>query len=200
MSRLWIGMIVATLVCTGLVFSVAAQEEEGEETQRTFVGVSKCKTCHKSVKQGEQYVIWGESAHAKAYETLATDKAIAFGKERGIENPQTAGECLKCHVTAYGVDAKYLGKKYKIEDGIGCESCHGAGGDYTSSKTMKAITRGEIEAASVGLTMPDEKVCLGCHNEESPAFKEFIFEERVAQIAHPLPPERRAKYEADPAD
>jgi hypothetical protein len=86
------------------------------------------------------------------------------------------------------------------KDGVGCESCHGAGGDYTASKTMKAIAGGAIEAESVGLIIPDEAVCIGCHNEESPAFKGFVFEEMLAKIAHPLPEERRAKYQAAKTD
>jgi hypothetical protein len=35
--------------------------------------------------------------------------------------------------------------------------------------------------------MPTAETCHGCHNEESPTFKDFNFEERVAQIAHPYP-------------
>ncbi|UCH85778.1 MAG: cytochrome C554 [Candidatus Latescibacterota bacterium] len=167
-----------------------------EETQRTFIGASKCKTCHKTEAQGQQYVLWEKAAHSKAYETLAGESAKAIAKERGIEDPQTAAECLKCHVTAYGVDKKFLGEKYAITDGVGCESCHGAGGDYSKMKTMKAITSGETEPASVGLVIPNEKTCVGCHNEESPTFKEFDFEKMVAKIAHPIPEERKAKYKA----
>ena len=32
-----------------------------------------------------------------------------------------------------------------------------------------------------------EKACARCHNEESPTFKGFEFEERWAEIAHPVP-------------
>ncbi len=32
-----------------------------------------------------------------------------------------------------------------------------------------------------------EKLCLTCHNEESPTFKEFKFKERWEKIAHPIP-------------
>ncbi|RMG29061.1 MAG: cytochrome C554 [Methanobacteriota archaeon] len=158
-----------------------------QETQRTYVGVRKCKTCHKKPEQGEQYRIWSESKHAKAYETLGGPEAMKIAKEKGIENPQEAPECLKCHVTAYGVDAKFLGPKYKKEDGVGCESCHGPGGDYYKKKTMKAIRAGEIDPASVGLIKPDEKVCTKCHNEESPNYKPFNFEEFKKKIAHPIP-------------
>lgn len=159
----------------------------GLQDQRSFQGVGRCQTCHKKPEQGEQMRIWEESAHSKAYETLASDKAKEIGAAKGIENPQAADECLTCHVTGHGVAAEFLGKKYSIEDGVGCESCHGAGGDYYKKKTMKAIAAGEIEGASVGLVAPTEEVCAQCHNEDSPTFEPFDYEERVAKIAHPIP-------------
>ncbi len=172
-----------------------ALAQSPDKPQRKYVGVGKCKTCHKKPEQGEQYQKWLEGPHAKAYESLASEKALEYAKERGIEDPQSAPECLKCHVTAYNVDPQFLGKKYKKTDGVGCESCHGAGGDYYKKKTMKAIMRGEITPESVGLIIPDEKVCVECHNEDSPAFKGFDFEKYKADIAHPIPDSTKAKYQ-----
>ena len=158
-----------------------------------FVGASKCKTCHRKTEVGEQFVIWENSAHSKAYTTLASDDAKAIAAEKGIDNPQTAPQCLECHVTAYDVDASLLDTKYSIEDGVGCESCHGPGGEYYKKKTMEAITKGELEGASVGLILPDEATCTSCHNERSPGFTGFDFEARMAEIAHPIPDERKAE-------
>lgn len=186
----------AILALIVVAFMVIQTPATAEETQREFVGVAKCKTCHKTAAQGEQHPIWLKSAHSKTYELLASDKAKAIGKEKGIEDPQKADECLKCHVTGHGVDAKFLGAKYAATDGVGCESCHGAGGDYYKKKTMEAIASGEIEAASVGLTMPTEETCTQCHNKESPTFTSFDFEKMFAKIAHPIPEERKAKYKA----
>ncbi len=157
------------------------------ENQHKYVGVGKCKTCHKSAKAGEQLKSWQESKHSKAYETLATAEAKKMAKEKNIADPQKAPECLKCHVTAYNVDKKYLGKKHKIEDGVGCESCHGPGGDYYKKKVMKAIYKGEQDGASLGLIKPDEKTCKTCHNPESPSFKDFNYKKRVKEITHPIP-------------
>ena len=161
--------------------------------QAVYQGVAKCKTCHKKVEQGEQYGIWQKTAHAKAYETLAGDKAKEYGAAVGIDSPQEDPACLKCHVTGYGVDPEFLGKKYKIEDGVGCESCHNAGQNYYKKKTMIALVKGEITPESVGLKIPDEATCLTCHNDESPAFKGFNFEEAKAKIAHPIPEATKAE-------
>ena len=159
-----------------------------------FTGAAKCKMCHNKEKSGKQYEAWSTSPHANAYATLASDEAKAIATEKGIEDPQQADECLKCHVTGHGVDAARLGKKYTVEEGVGCESCHGAGGDYKSNKIMKAVTSGETDGATVGLMTPTAEVCTQCHNEESPTFKGFDYEEYAAKIAHPIPEEHLATY------
>lgn len=153
-----------------------------------YIGAGKCKICHKKPEQGEQYRIWSESAHAKAFETLASPEALAEAKKRGIENPQTAPECLECHATAFAVMADLANQKITLEEGVSCESCHGAGSAYYKKSTMESITSGEIEPASVGLVIPTEETCTKCHKAEGNAFfKPFDFKERAAKIAHPIP-------------
>ncbi len=150
----------------------------------SYVGVATCKMCHKKAKTGDQYGKWLESGHAKAYETLKGEAAAKIVAEKGLKgNAWELDECLQCHVTAHGVDAAQLGKKYKVEDGVGCESCHGPGSDYKKMKVMKD----EAAAVAAGLVIPDEKTCVQCHNDKSPTFKGFDFEERFAKIAHPIP-------------
>lgn len=157
------------------------------QKKATYVGAARCKMCHKKQKSGAQYVKWQNSKHSKAYATLASPEAKKIAKAKGIADPQKAKECLKCHVTAYDAPAKALGKKYSIEDGVGCESCHGPGSLYKKKKTMKALRAGKLDPATVGLIKPTEKTCRGCHNEESPSFKEFDFEKMKEKIAHPVP-------------
>ncbi len=169
-----------------LFVSVVMGQEEGTK-QRVFVGNDKCKPCHMSPKKGAQYKSWTESKHAKAYETLATDKAKEFGARVGVTNPQEDAKCLKCHIDGYGVDAQFLGEKYNKAQGVGCESCHGAGGDYWTKEVMADITAGKIDGATVGLVKPTEETCKRCHNEESPSFQAFNFEEMQKKITHPMP-------------
>ncbi len=159
-----------------------------QDKQRTYVGARKCKTCHKKEKVGNQFKVWKESKHAEAYKTLLTEKAdsisLSMDNKKAIENEK----CLKCHVTAYDVDKSLLGKKFKIEDGVQCESCHGAGGDYKKKKIMKdhdlAVANGLKEYKDEAAI---EEQCKTCHNEDSPTYKEFIFKERWEDIKHPIP-------------
>jgi hypothetical protein len=195
MRRFWVGLLASAFI-TVPVLCAFAEPAPSAEKQRMYVGSDKCMMCHKAEASGAQYVIWQKSAHAKAYEALAGEAAKAAGSKAGIADPQKAPECLKCHVTAYGVDAKRLGEKYNMAQGVGCEACHGPGGDYISMATMKGIASGQIEAASVGLVKPTKDTCVGCHNDKSPTFKGFEFEKMVAKIAHPIPAERKAQYKA----
>ncbi len=188
MSKLKIALSGIALVI--FVITITATNDYGQEgKQREYVGTSKCKMCHMSAKKGGQYESWKKSLHSKAYETLGTAEAKKVGAEHGVKDPQNDPKCLKCHVTAYGVDKKYLGDKYDMKDGVGCESCHGAGGDYFKMNIMKQITEGKVKAADYGLVLPNEQVCITCHNSESPTFKEFNFAEMYKKIAHPMPEE-----------
>lgn len=179
---LWMLIGVFVVVLAGWKPMVAHSDDAPEHA---FVGADKCKMCHNSAKKGAQYTKWKEAKHSKAYETLATDKAKEAASAKGIDDPQNAPECLRCHVTGYGAPEEMLTDKYKIEDGVGCESCHGPGADYYKMATMKDREK-SIEA---GLVIPDAETCTRCHNEDSPFFQGFDFETFYAKIAHEMPPE-----------
>lgn len=163
------------------------EKAAGMATDFEFVGVKKCKLCHRAEKSGAQYKVWEDSQHAKAYETLGTEAAKKVAAEQDIDDPQSAPACLKCHVTAFPVMDDLENARITLEEGVSCETCHGAGSEYWKKKTMEQVFSGEIEASSVGLITPDKETCVRCHNDESPTFKGFEFEEAWAQIAHPYP-------------
>lgn len=171
-----------------------------------YVGSAKCKMCHNKAEKGAQYTKWLEGPHSGAFETLKSDESAAIAAEKGIEgNAWEAPECLKCHVTGFddgGYEVKCEAfwnpagddkdgakevKRMEALKGVGCESCHGAGSAYKSSKAKKAIAAGEITAESVGLLEINEATCVACHNEESPTYKPFDYEARSVEIAHPRP-------------
>lgn len=179
MKRFSVAMAVSAILGLVTVLSASAASDH------MYVGVDGCKMCHKKVEKGDQYGAWLKSKHAQAYATLASEKAKEVAAAKGIDNPQESPECLKCHVTGYGLDASIYDKKYKMEDGVSCESCHGPGKDYKNIKIMKDTE----QARANGLILPTEEVCKKCHNEESPTFKAFDFEEEYGEIAHPKPKE-----------
>jgi hypothetical protein len=181
---------VSLLLLGGLVLGIAPQANAVPE----IIGAPKCKGCHKA-KTGDQWKIWTESAHARAFETLASEKSKNIAKEKGLGDPQTEDACLKCHATKSSLGAGVVVNqkgKYADTEGVGCESCHGPGSDYKSKKVMV-----DPEAArGAGLIMiGSAEGCTHCHNEESPTFKGFDFEPRWAEIAHPVPLQEKAPPE-----
>jgi cytochrome c peroxidase len=190
MAKKILTLTLVTAFLAGAWILAGAQEAKKEEAKvtYTFVGVTNCKMCHNKEATGQQYTKWSESLHAKAFETLGTDKAKAKIKELGLgDDPQKEPKCLKCHCTAFPVMADLANQKITMEEGVSCESCHGPGSGYKSMKTMKDLYAGTIEPASVGLLMPDEKLCVTCHNPENPFHKEFKFDEYMKKIEHNIP-------------
>lgn len=157
-----------------------------QEKTFTYVGVQTCGTCHKAEKQGNQLAIWQASKHAGAYNTLKTDKANEIAKSLGHTTLAVETEaCLKCHATGYNLDASLKGEKFKVEDGVQCETCHGAGSEYKNLKIMK----NKADAIANGLVMHEnkEEFCVSCHNPESPTFVEFKLDSMWEKIKHPKP-------------
>ncbi len=148
--------------------------------QHKYVGAKNCKMCHMS--KGKQYPQWAASKHSMAFEVLKSEAALKIGKEKGIASPSTDAKCLKCHSTAAIVDAKLIAGITK-EEGVSCETCHGPGSDYKAP----AIMRNHEASISNGLIVPNEKVCIKCHNSESPTFKGFDFAKMNAMISHKNP-------------
>ncbi len=183
----------------GLTFCLFAEDFK-------YIGVSKCKICHKKEEKGAQFKLWEASTHAGAFETLKSEKSAQIVKDKGIDGEAwKIPECLKCHTTGFGAGGYEVkdeafwnpdpedkpgikaAKRMKELQSVGCEACHGPGGKYKSNKIMKAIFAGEIDGTTVGLTKITEKTCTDCHNEDSPAYKPFNYEERLAEIVHPIP-------------
>jgi hypothetical protein len=172
-----------------------ADEGEHEKEKHEFVGHKKCKSCHGKEAIGDQYDVWLNSKHSKAYGTLATEKAKKWGAEAGVEDPQTDEKCIKCHSTAHGVPDEMVSSRFDRTAGIQCEGCHGAGKDYRKKKIM--IDRDQ--AIARGLLPQNEEICTSCHNDESPAWDPkrytradggqvgFDYEQALKKIAHPVP-------------
>lgn len=183
--------ILGTLILWGQVFAQ-------EAAKPAYLGVEACGKCHKRETTGNQLGQWQQSKHAKAFATLGTPEAKKIAAAKGIADPQKDSKCLKCHVTAHGVDASLIVKAatpeekgFVIEEGVQCESCHGAGSLYKSRKVMKD----KAAAVAAGLIVPDEKLCKTCHNAESPSYKEFNYAEAKKKIEHPNPNKGKAEAE-----
>jgi hypothetical protein len=181
-ARFVIGVAVLAAFVAGS--AVAEEAAKKEAPAHHYVGSTKCKMCHNSAAKGAQYTVWTQSKHAKAFAGLATEEAKKIAKEKGIADPQKDEKCLKCHQTGFGKPAALFEATFKAEDGVQCEACHGAGMDYMKMAVMKDVKA----ATAAGLVAkPNQETCVGCHNSESPTFKEFNFSADSTKIAHPRP-------------
>jgi len=176
--------MVAFFLLVIFAFSLVAFAEDKPE----YVGANKCKTCHKAEKNGQQFKIWSEKSHAKAYNDLkskgAAEKIKAAGLAEGTDATK-AEACLTCHSTAFG--KKNIAKTFDIEEGVSCEACHGPGSLYKSMKIMKD----RDAAVAAGLTLISEETCLPCHGKKAAGHKDekFDYAKAKAAIAHMVPKE-----------
>jgi len=161
-------MIIRSLLIASFLFFLGSSTITAQEYD--YIGAAKCKMCHNKPATGAQYKIWADGPHAKAMESLSAEEA---------KDPK----CIKCHATAGSVDPDYI-IGLKMSEGVSCEACHGPGSGYKT----KSVMQSREKSMAKGLILPIEKVCLECHNDESPNFKGFNFDEYMKKIAHPLPP------------
>ena len=92
----------------------------------------------------------------------AASKKIA--RNMGLKNAHEAEICLNCHADNVAVEKR--GPRFQIEDGVGCEACHGGAEDYLDSHTGEGITR--QANLSNGLYATDQiadraVLCFSCH-------------------------------------
>ena len=175
-------MLILTL---GMLIALVAWPASAED--HAYIGLKKCGMCHKKDTAGAQLAKWQESAHAQAFANLSSEAGLAKAKELGVADPATDAACLKCHSTGHGAAAE-LTVKLVMENGVTCEACHGAGGDYFKKATMTGIRDGSVDGAPLGYVKPTAETCQVCHPADNPGHKgEFDFDEMVKTIAHPVP-------------
>jgi len=155
--------------------------------QNKYVGTKICAPCHKMESTGKQFDVWQKTLHASAYKTLTTATADSIAKAKGLKKSAAESpECLKCHTLQ--AEAALLDKSFDVKDGVQCELCHGAGSGYKSMATMKdhakAVEAGMKEYKDEAAM---QKLCVTCHNDQSPTKKEFKFKEMWDKIKHPMP-------------
>jgi hypothetical protein len=142
-----------------------------------FVGTATCagSTCHgrsegdgKVVRQDELR-LWQEpssksGAHSRTYSVLASTRGQRIAGALGLGNATQAPACLGCHATY--APAGQRGERFRVADGVGCESCHGAASNWLAMHYAVPATHAKnIANGMVPLEDPRTRasVCLDCH-------------------------------------
>jgi hypothetical protein len=194
-------LFVALLV-VGLLSAISSADPGQAKKANRFIGAQKCKSCHSAKDTGNQFEALSKMKHAHAFEVLASDEAKKTAKEKGIDDPQKADACVKCHVTAFGVADAEIAKGFDRTIGVQCETCHGPGEahmkarmaaaaseDPDAPKVYKGLPEGEV------VTHPAMAVCTGCHNTDSPNYKPFCHCKAKLEIRHLNPKRERTDAE-----
>ncbi|MEJ5977295.1 multiheme c-type cytochrome [Novosphingobium sp. PS1R-30] len=143
----------------------------------TFQGVASCagSTCHgrsegdgKVVRQDE-LMQWQEpsskgGAHSRAYAALTSPRGQKILSALSLGKAESASACLGCHATNAGAGER--GGRFRLTDGVGCESCHGAASGWISSHYAVPATHvSNIAQGMIPLENPKARasVCLDCH-------------------------------------
>lgn len=144
-----------------------------EDDGLRHLGVSSCagSPCHGSaVERGSavlqtEYIIWrGQDRHSVAYSALFNDQSKKVARNLGYSTPPHETKlCLDCH--ADNVPARLRAGTFSLEDGVGCESCHGGGERYLAGHDYLQTNAQNLEQ---GMYPTDDPVaraelCLSCH-------------------------------------
>jgi hypothetical protein len=145
------------------------------------MGVVNCANslCHGSVKPIKdsnvlqtEYVTWSRvDKHARAYNVLAGEQSQRIAKNLGIADPTKAKICLDCHT--HNVPAALRGERFRLDDGVSCEACHGASGRWLQSHVQDGATHADnLKAGLYPASDPLNRaqLCLSCHFGNSDRF------------------------------
>jgi hypothetical protein len=147
--------------------------------EHAYVGSKKCRTCHL-----KEHKSWSTTKMASAFDNLKPGERAEAKTAAGLDPNKdytTDPECLPCHVTGYGEPGGFTSIEETPElAGVGCESCHGAGGTYLQPeyKSLKNKEYKKADIVAVGLVdQVGEAQCAPCHNANSPFVDaDFVFD------------------------
>lgn len=142
------------------------------------MGVASCagSTCHGATRpfadsriRQDEYILWqAQDRHARAYETLRSERSRRIAQKLGWKEPWIEERCLVCH--ADYVPAPQRGARYLVSDGVGCEACHGG-----AERWLQPHVRGYASAQERqrdGLYALEDlparaQQCLSCHQGDA---------------------------------
>lgn len=189
--RSWIAL---GLISTGQLF---AQGAVSQIEAHKHEGVASCAAsqCHGATKVSDQdavqmneFALWQEfDPHAKAYAILLTPESQSIARKLGIGKAETAKVCLDCH--ADNVDVAQRGDRFQMDDGVGCEACHGGSGNWLASHAKAS----HADNLAAGLYPTEDPVarsalCLSCHA----GTRDRMITHRIMGAGHP-----RLSFELD---
>ncbi len=111
------------------------------------VGSAACKDCHSDQHKWARK----KDPHSQAMARLTGDDASNVA-------------CVECHATPTAMKGPNPTElsEFRVDEGVGCESCHGPGGEHAAAPSSSNIV-------GLGESCPEcviEAVCTSCHTSE----------------------------------
>jgi hypothetical protein len=139
------------------------------------LGVATCASgvCHGVAKPVDgmnvlrnEYVTWSHfDPHAGAYRSLRSEDSRQIAARLGIADATREPLCLDCH--AENIPSAARGPRFQLDDGVGCEACHGAAGHWiaTHDDAPRVSHADNLARGLVALERADVRapVCSACH-------------------------------------
>jgi hypothetical protein len=166
--------LLAPLLAT-IASSGGKEPRQINETGGTFVGSVGCKSssCHGGAgPKRSQYLTWSQKDyHTKANVVLLNSRSQRIAEGLGIPVAQTSARCTVCHSPLQSVAPSRLASAVQPDEGVSCESCHGAAGGWLRGHTRLDWTYN----TRVGAGMRDLRnlyvratACAACHQNLAP--------------------------------
>jgi peroxiredoxin len=138
-------------------------------TAANHVGSDACRGCH-----AKEFDTWAGSSHARALASLEA------------KNKAADADCLKCHTTGFGSVGGFSPGARTADHAdlarVGCESCHGPGGDHVAEGARKIgtiVSLGDKCDSCVIL-----QICGSCHDDANDPGFEFEVQAKIDKIRH----------------
>jgi hypothetical protein len=133
------------------------------------VGSGACRSCHEA-----EYATWAAQPHARAVASLEA------------KGEASNADCLRCHVTGLGRPGGFpkggAAAEHPDLAAVGCESCHGPGGEHVKEgarRTGTIVSLGDKCDSCVIL-----QLCGACHDESNDPGFEFAVEAKIDRQRH----------------
>jgi Cytochrome c554 and c-prime len=168
-----------------------------QENSGTFVGSVGCKSssCHGGAgPKRSQYFTWSQKDfHTKAFTILLSARSQRIAESLGVAPAETSARCTVCHSPFQSVGPGRLGPDAHPDEGVSCETCHGAASGWLRGHTRKDWTYN----TRVGAGMRDLRsvyvratACAACHQTLEPALlkaghPDLFFELDSQSVAEP---------------
>lgn len=195
---------LAAVSAAALLSGVSQSEPANAQNGFSYTGVASCagSTCHGrsegngAVVRQDEIATWQapsavSGAHSRAYSVLNSQRGRQIAASLGWDDANSRSECLGCHSTF--VPAADRGPRFQMDDGVGCESCHGpAAGWIASHYEVGGTHPANLANGLVPLERAQTRarVCLDCHYGSTDT-GQFVTHEMMA-AGHP-----RISFELD---